>query len=641
MERTLSSDNIINKYIDRKSFYKNQTTGSFKISIYNIDHQYQFNVNQKVINLLIGDYTKDSLKIGYSFSPFIGLVSLNNFTPVITKILKNGYEILILNKLTNKIDERIEIILTEEDKHIILEDLKFIKKHYAEHKEFMESSLNYLKVKKLEDVIYIGFKNSFLSVKINERKFNLQYNKILNSKTNEFVNLDISIKVYLKDYLGKTKETISDLLKEVNSSKTVTNNHIKQILNGNTKGFPDEFYKSGITIKTVVINKNGTIKESVPFPTFDFHEIIETVWEKSDIYYLLKNYKFLFVIFQEQDDKQIFIGTKLWSMPLEDLQGYVRQAWLHTVQIIKSGKITKGTVNNRQYTNFIGTSENKVVHVRPHAANKLDRIPLPVQDVITGDSDYMKHSFWLNSQYIKEEIFNNKFDNYLLNTDIKKTSNATKDTVMIYNQNKCNEDYYVKDNLCYLKKFKNLYDAIMSEVNTKPFFVLRIKDENYIKEFNLIKAKEIVIEISKDKYITPKFFEDKLLFWDSVRVFNLLNKVKNNTPVEASYIRSKIDVLTFDSLLNNLKMELITFNNIEYITLRKRFNNSQAVKFIMQLYNIQSASQLKDNVLKLIDINLDTNQLKNASRLARVHFDADLDMYFINIDQYYKYIWSE
>ncbi|MGB5665585.1 MAG: hypothetical protein WBM53_01965 [Maribacter sp.] len=49
--------------------------------------------------------------------------------------------------------------------------------------------------------------------------------------------------------------------------------------------------------------------------------------------------------------------------------------------------------------------EHRISHVRPHATNKDDTYPLPVADELTGLLDYTKHCFWLNSSYVKDEIY--------------------------------------------------------------------------------------------------------------------------------------------------------------------------------------------------------------------------------------------
>ena len=50
----------------------------------------------------------------------------------------------------------------------------------------------------------------------------------------------------------------------------------------------NEFQNANIVPKTIRIQKNGTIKESMSFPTFKFTEIIKENWETSELRELLE-----------------------------------------------------------------------------------------------------------------------------------------------------------------------------------------------------------------------------------------------------------------------------------------------------------------------------------------------------------------
>lgn len=65
----------------------------------------------------------------------------------------------------------------------------------------------------------------------------------------------------------------------------------------------EEFQKAGIIPKTIRVQSNGKIKESMSFPTFDFIALSkEETWEESELYNYLAPTKFMFVIFQERGD---------------------------------------------------------------------------------------------------------------------------------------------------------------------------------------------------------------------------------------------------------------------------------------------------------------------------------------------------
>ena len=65
--------------------------------------------------------------------------------------------------------------------------------------------------------------------------------------------------------------------------------------------YTEEFQKAGIVPKTIRVQKNGKIKESMSFPTFDFIELSqEESWEESELYNYLAPTKFMFFICQER-----------------------------------------------------------------------------------------------------------------------------------------------------------------------------------------------------------------------------------------------------------------------------------------------------------------------------------------------------
>jgi len=92
-------------------------------------------------------------------------------------------------------------------------------------------------------------------------------------------------------------------------------------------------------------------------------------------------------------------------MPYADIQE-AKLVWEKMKVLLKKGHIVKEfTEKGDRKTFFPSKKENRVSHVRPHARNREDAYPLPVQDVLTGLNTYTKHCFWLNANYVKEEIF--------------------------------------------------------------------------------------------------------------------------------------------------------------------------------------------------------------------------------------------
>lgn len=166
-----------------------------------------------------------------------------------------------------------------------------------------------------------------------------------------------------------------------------------------------EFKKANITPKTIRINQNNHIVENMSFPAFRFKDIIGENWEDSTFKNTLESQKFMFVIFKESENTTYFKGVQFWSMPVKDIEYYVKPVWEKTKQIIKEGNIVQSVDSKgKRKTNFPSSKDNRVSHVRPHAQTTKDTHPLPVADAKTQLQEYTKHCFWLNNTYILAQL---------------------------------------------------------------------------------------------------------------------------------------------------------------------------------------------------------------------------------------------
>lgn len=158
-----------------------------------------------------------------------------------------------------------------------------------------------------------------------------------------------------------------------------------------------EFQNASIVPKTIRIQRNGSIKESMSFPAFKFTEIVEEDWESSALREMLEPTKFMFVIFKEiVEGEYIFERIQFWNMPAEDLEE-VQRVWERTRDVIRKGVELRfdGRVTRN---NLPKQSESRVAHVRPHAKDMNDVYPLP-------DGRTMpKQCFWLNRTYIESIV---------------------------------------------------------------------------------------------------------------------------------------------------------------------------------------------------------------------------------------------
>lgn len=205
-------------------------------------------------------------------------------------------------------------------------------------------------------------------------------------------------------YKGKTQTELMNEFNIDSKAKNLNGILIARMFNVKSRlRETDEFQKANIVPRTVRVEENGRIKESLPFPYFNFESFKTTDWENSELKEELETTKYMFFVFKKQNDDYIFSGIKLWNMPESIIENQVKNMWNKTKDVILSGNIVKSIDNNgKRETNFPGMSDNGICHVRPHAKDSKDALPLPVIDKLTGLTKYTKHCFWINNKYIEE-----------------------------------------------------------------------------------------------------------------------------------------------------------------------------------------------------------------------------------------------
>lgn len=202
----------------------------------------------------------------------------------------------------------------------------------------------------------------------------------------------------LSVYYGMTQAMLKKKFNVESTAKNLNEVLLSKMLGVEGKiAYTEEFQNASIVPKTIRVQRNGHIKESMSFPTFKFTEIIKEDWENSEFRNYLEPTKFLFVIFRENvHGEYVFEKVMFWNIPAEDLEE-VQRVWERTVQVIKEGVQLRfdGRV---MHNNLPKQSESRVAHVRPHARDMQDTYPLP-------DGRTMpKQCFWLNRTYIEDVI---------------------------------------------------------------------------------------------------------------------------------------------------------------------------------------------------------------------------------------------
>lgn len=176
----------------------------------------------------------------------------------------------------------------------------------------------------------------------------------------------------------------------------------------------EEFEKANISVRTVRVEADGGVKESLSLHNIVFLDLLEEDWDSAPLHEYFETTRFLFVAFKRGSDGVLRLGgAKFWAMPTADMEGPLKDCWETTRSVVYEGVDLvphvgrSGKVSFRN--NLPSMSDNPVAHVRPHAKKsayllsdgteigdvRRDGDELPDGRIMT------KQSFWLNSSYIE------------------------------------------------------------------------------------------------------------------------------------------------------------------------------------------------------------------------------------------------
>ncbi len=245
-----------------------------------------------------------------------------------------------------------------------------------------------------------SLKSSYMTRILNKYVFGAEEDEhiIKDWRNLQHTTLEDYILKTVEPFYGKTQKQLRDMFSIESTAKNINEVLLSKIFG--IKGRlakTDEFRNANIIPKTIRVQKNGKIRESMSFPTFRFTEIIDEEWETSQLHEYLEPAKFMFVIFRENDHGEyVFERVKFWNIPARDLQE-VQRVWERTVKVIRAGVKLKSD-GKVTHNNLPKAKESRVAHVRPHAQNARDTYPLP------DGREMPKQCFWLNNSYIAEQI---------------------------------------------------------------------------------------------------------------------------------------------------------------------------------------------------------------------------------------------
>lgn len=381
----------------------------FNIINFNEEHKESFKTSSfwkknKLLLLIFYLYEKEKEDVDYIFK----LIRKWQFPSTDLKIIKDDWE-----KIISKIKEGKAHEISEGDTFYLGACTKGANKDSVRTQPFssekaMQRAFS-LKSKYLNFIIEKGFAKEEITIDQKEydkildegivnieepyeeyKKLNLQevepvIKNIEDYKKGETFE-EFIIKKFEPFYGMSENKIVSSLNIEATDSKSKFYLISKAILDV-TKNKIEEFEKADVQMKTIRLEKSGTIKESMSFAQIQFSEIVNEAWDESYWYYMLTK-RFFFVVFQRDESDELNLKKVFfWTMSSQDLE-IAKDFWMDTKQ----------KIINDDYENFIKISDNKICHVRPKGNDSSDLMETP-----SGRME-KKKCYWLNSSYIKKII---------------------------------------------------------------------------------------------------------------------------------------------------------------------------------------------------------------------------------------------
>ena len=218
------------------------------------------------------------------------------------------------------------------------------------------------------------------------------------------------------NYVGKSdKELCEKFGREYNNNKAQWNDLAYKIL-GIRDEHADEFEKANIKVKTIRIEENNTIRESMSFPPFRFLDLVEEEFEDSALHDYFEETRLFFFVWKRDGDVYRVKGCLLWNMPHFDLDVTVRREWEQYKRIIQYGVQFTKCIDNAGKVSFKNNlpnkSETEIIHVRPHATKAAYRFKdgeeygnVERDANVLPSGEYMTtQSFWINNNYILKQL---------------------------------------------------------------------------------------------------------------------------------------------------------------------------------------------------------------------------------------------
>ncbi len=378
-----------------------------------IENFYNSHVWEKIHKILLIQYLRDRTKDRMDYI----IKFVNMFTPPANdlKIIEADYEYI-----NNKLKDGLAHELSEGDTMYLGactkgstaerswrpqyygEHIQAKKRNYCLKQSYMNYVLNEYVLKgkvPFDGVLHnIGSEDSLLSEKELENK---RFEEILIGRIDR--------------YKGKSDEELCKVFDRPYNNNKAQWSDLSYRMLGLKSNHAEELTKAGIKVKSIRIEANGSIKESMPLPAFEFRKFAEEDWDNSELYNYLENQKYFFVVYKKIGSKYHLVGAQLWNMPQKDIEEKVRPGWqqIHD-KLIDGICFTKKRDKNGKLiiaNDLPKKTNNDIIHIRPHAPKAAYRLDdgtvigdMKDADELPDGQWMTKQSMWINNDYILSQL---------------------------------------------------------------------------------------------------------------------------------------------------------------------------------------------------------------------------------------------
>jgi DNA mismatch repair protein MutH len=200
-----------------------------------------------------------------------------------------------------------------------------------------------------------------------------------------------------KPYIGNTTQEICNSL---NLPSNQLNPNMYQLIIDKIlgiKNFQETYYEfdaSGIELRTILIEPDKKIKESIPLCSFNYYDITAEEWDNSKLYNQITS-PYLFIIFNHNNPSLPYKLSKVifWNVPSRDFN-IIREVWIDT----------KKKIINKQYNRFIESNSCLKIHISQMNKNNNYKTMIASRKEIVNNK-----YFCFNNKYIQHEILDKHF----------------------------------------------------------------------------------------------------------------------------------------------------------------------------------------------------------------------------------------